>query len=595
MLEQFTSGNSPFNANNSTLAGQGFTIDSLDKLTPELSQSQLQGADLSLAMGDPLTALKVSQGLAKATELLGQFAASGNFTDKLEVAFGDDFDRGIAQGVSLEWANDHFGDLPQIQVLSAQAMGGANGAYASSTNTVYLSKDFVLTQGSNSVTSVILEEIGHSVDARINSVDAAGDEGDIFSRLVQNQTLDNAQLAVLKVENDHGLISVDGVQVAIEKNDSLGTAEWLGNLDYTRVTRSGWVGGNVPNDFYRFTLNNSSNVDFYLTGLGADVDLYLLNSSGQTVLSKSDNSGTNNENVNVNLAAGQYYLKVNRWSGDSRNSYYNLSMVVDGAGDSIGGARDIGNLNSSRSYRDWVGVRDANDYYRFSVSGQSNFSLSLTGLSADADVRLLNSSGAVINRSENSYSSSESINTQLGAGTYYIQVNSWNGNNNTNYNLSLNATAIGGNSLSGLMATSSYLTQLQNGQLLGKYSRNVDSAYGAQCWDLVADATGISQSSPYWNAGTWRRGESVIGNNVAVGTAIATFAGTNNSYYGSYNHCGIFAGYGTQNGVSGFSMWEQNSYGRNSQTQNLDPIRLVFYAINGSAVTDADNYFIIRA
>jgi hypothetical protein len=146
------------------------------------------------------------------------------------------------------------------------------------------------------------------------------------------------------------------------------------------------------------------------------------------------------------------------------------------------------------------------------------------------------------------------------------------------------------------MATSSYLNQLQNGQLLGKFSRNVDNSYGAQCWDLVADATGISISSPYWSTSNWKKGTSVIGNNIAVGTAIATFVGPNNSYDGgSYKHCGIFAGYGTQNGVSGFYMWEQNTYNKNTQNQNIDPIRRAFYATNGSGVTDADNYFIIRA
>jgi hypothetical protein len=142
---------------------------------------------------------------------------------------------------------------------------------------------------------------------------------------------------------------------------------------------------------------------------------------------------------------------------------------------------------------------------------------------------------------------------------------------------------------SGLMATSSYLTQLSNETLIGKYSRNVDNAYGYQCWDLVADATAISGSSPYWNAGTWKRGVSVIGNgNVAVGTAIATFAGTNNSYYGTYNHTGIFAGYrlNSAGAIDGFWMWEQNA-------PLGSAIRKGFYSISGSGVSDADNYYLV--
>jgi sRNA-binding regulator protein Hfq len=142
---------------------------------------------------------------------------------------------------------------------------------------------------------------------------------------------------------------------------------------------------------------------------------------------------------------------------------------------------------------------------------------------------------------------------------------------------------------SGLMATSSYLAQLSNGSLIGKYSRDVDNAYGYQCWDLVADATGISGSSPYWIAGTWKRGVNVIGNgNVAVGTAIATFAGTNNSYYGTYNHTGIFAGYRRNSAgvIDGFWMWEQN-------VPNSPAIRKGFYSISSSGVSDADNYYLV--
>jgi hypothetical protein len=72
------------------------------------------------------------------------------------------------------------------------------------------------------------------------------------------------------------------------------------------------------------------------------------------------------------------------------------------------------------------------------VGTQSNFSLSLTGLSADADVQLLNSSGGVITRSQAFGNTSESITRQLSAGTYYARVYQFSGN--TMYNLSLNAT-----------------------------------------------------------------------------------------------------------------------------------------------------------
>ncbi|MDD1473791.1 PPC domain-containing protein, partial [Dolichospermum sp. ST_sed4] len=117
-----------------------------------------------------------------------------------------------------------------------------------------------------------------------------------------------------------------------------------------------------------------------------------------------------------------------------------LNAPVDNAGNTRATARAVGTLTGAQSFSDWVGRADTNDYYSFNVGTQSNFGLSLTGLSADADVQLLNSSGGVISGSYNGNNSSESITSQLSAGTYYVRVYPYKGN--TNYSLSLNATAV---------------------------------------------------------------------------------------------------------------------------------------------------------
>ncbi|MCZ8117195.1 MAG: PPC domain-containing protein, partial [Microcystis sp. LE18-22.4A] len=82
------------------------------------------------------------------------------------------------------------------------------------------------------------------------------------------------------------------------------------------------------------------------------------------------------------------------------------------------------------SYSDFVGSTDTNDYYRFSLGTSSNFSLNLTGLSADADVSLLDSNGSVITSSTNDGNISESITRQLNAGTYFVLVYPYSGSTN---------------------------------------------------------------------------------------------------------------------------------------------------------------------
>jgi hypothetical protein len=112
---------------------------------------------------------------------------------------------------------------------------------------------------------------------------------------------------------------------------------------------------------------------------------------------------------------------------------------VDNAGNTLATARAVGTLTATQSFSDWVGSADIDDYYSFNVTTLSNVNLNLTGLSADVDLYLLNSSGTVISSSIYG-TTSESITSQLSAGTYYARVNRYSGD--TTYGLSLNATEV---------------------------------------------------------------------------------------------------------------------------------------------------------
>ncbi|MFM6053697.1 MAG: PPC domain-containing protein, partial [Sphaerospermopsis kisseleviana] len=158
----------------------------------------------------------------------------------------------------------------------------------------------------------------------------------------------------------------------------------------------------------------------------------------------STNGGTAADSITRTLSAGNYFVRVYPYSG---NTNYNLSVnatavapVVDNAGNTLATARNIGTLSSTQSFTDWVGSTDTNDFYSFNIGTESNFSLLLNGLSADADVQLLSSTGAVILSSTNGGTAADSITSTLSAGTYYIRVYPYSGN--TNYNLSVNATAV---------------------------------------------------------------------------------------------------------------------------------------------------------
>ncbi len=107
-------------------------------------------------------------------------------------------------------------------------------------------------------------------------------------------------------------------------------------------------------------------------------------------------------------------------------------------------AFNIGNLSGTVTWN-WNSAIDGIDpsqFYRFTLSNNSSFNLSMSGLQANANLDLLNGSGGVMATSANLGTLSESCSRQLAAGTYYIRVTSVGGAN-TKYSLGLQSTGVG--------------------------------------------------------------------------------------------------------------------------------------------------------
>ncbi len=225
--------------------------------------------------------------------------------------------------------------------------------------------------------------------------------------------------------------------------NTLGNALNIGDLNGDRTFQD-FIGTEDTNDYYRFNLQNNSNFTLSLSDLSSDAEVQLLDNTGQ-VIESSTGAGSSTETITRSLTAGRYYVRVYPYSG-STDYTLNLSATeidVDLAGNTFGRARDIGNLSGSRSFQDVVGTTDTDDYYRFTLDRSSSFSLTMNGLSTDADVELLRSDGSVLSSSLNSNSSDELITQTLDAGTYYVRIYPFSGT--TDYNLTLSATAIRSN------------------------------------------------------------------------------------------------------------------------------------------------------
>ncbi|MFM7575650.1 MAG: hypothetical protein ACKO5Q_01715, partial [Microcystaceae cyanobacterium] len=91
------------------------------------------------------------------------------------------------------------------------------GAFSFEKNTIYL-KDYLLQpEFGNQLRGVLLESIGHYLDTRLDTVDTAGDEGALFSILVQGLNVSAEELARIHAENDNlSVYTIDGQSVNVE-------------------------------------------------------------------------------------------------------------------------------------------------------------------------------------------------------------------------------------------------------------------------------------------------------------------------------------------------------------------------------------------
>jgi hypothetical protein len=374
---------------------------------------------------------------------LQAIASSDDFFTRV---LGEKANSAEIRAIRSQWAAGDFSIFPKLQIVDAAVMGEAFGAYSQTNQTIYLS-DALLANGVDDcmfgATGVLIEETFHWLDSLVGD-DTPGDEGELARYLAFGVTPSGADLSRISQEQDQGLLWLNGQATPVELSsdfagNTFATARNI-TLSSTPTTFRDWVGSTDRLDYYRFTLNQASVVNFSLTGLSADAHLGLLDANGRW-LAWDWRSGTASENITHELNAGTYFIEVRQWSG---STFYNLTAsataVPDLAGNTFASARNITLGSTPTTFSDWVGSIDTLDYYRFTLNQASVVNFSLTGLSADAHLGLLDANGRWLAWDWRSGTASENITHELNAGTYFIEVRQ--GSGFTNYNLTASATAV---------------------------------------------------------------------------------------------------------------------------------------------------------
>ena len=177
--------------------------------------------NLGIATSDP-SYTKLSDAEKQAAVVLANFAASDTYAQTMRSIYGQAGTDAAAFEAQMNALRDRLvaGDLGiPVELLSGSQMSTMQAAYAavgaSGGEVIYVNADWIHSGvDSGAVQRVLLEEIGHAIDQRLNpGADSPGDEGEAFSYAVQNIGID----AFPSVnQDDHHLLTIDNKSVSVE-------------------------------------------------------------------------------------------------------------------------------------------------------------------------------------------------------------------------------------------------------------------------------------------------------------------------------------------------------------------------------------------
>jgi MYXO-CTERM domain-containing protein len=235
-----------------------------------------------------------------------------------------------------------------------------------------------------------------------------------------------------------------------EDNDTASTAATVSCGDTINGTA-------IDLDYFSVTTSSTGTVSASLSwgDPGADLDLYLIDPSGQQAIDWSEaTSGTSESVSENNLSADTYIVAVSPWSGSDD---YSLTITCNGApgddDDAVGDDDDTPptgddafepNNDPSQSVPaacgDSIqGIANDQDWFALqtSSSGDIDITLSWTSTAADLDLYITDQSVNILDGAESETGTFEQVGlTNAAAGVYGILVNPWEGSDAYTLNIS---------------------------------------------------------------------------------------------------------------------------------------------------------------
>ena len=263
---------------------------------------------------------------------LQTWAAEGSINRAARDALTLQGEQALLDQLISQWSKGDFSGLPPIELLDAEAMPGAAGAYAASTGTIYLNSDWLSGASDEQVHAVLTEELGHHLDAQLNESDTPGDEGELFSKLLLNPELSGEEIEALRAQDDTILINAAGNTLEAEAAVITGTeiADTLvggfGDDDISGLGGNDTIDGQAGSDLIRGGDGNDT-----IEGNFGDDRLYgdagddtITDDQGSNIL----DGGDGNDNLTSKSLSGDHTLVGG--SGNDRLNATGKVVNLDG-------------------------------------------------------------------------------------------------------------------------------------------------------------------------------------------------------------------------------------------------------------------------
>jgi len=255
--------------------------------------------------------------------------------------------------------------------------------------------------------------------------------------------------------------SLFGGNVSPEPGNTLDLASnELGTFSGTRTFKE-YVGALDEIDIYQFTLNDLSNLQVTFSGSSREVKVQLIRDDNNNGLIDSGEIFASREQIgdsgtlNQDLPVGNYFILVQPEINSSFSTSYEMTVVGtpyggNGApdpGNTLSEARNLGTLTGTTSLKEYVGVLDSDDFYRFTLSSAANLQARITRSTDFSSTTNLNvnvirddNNNGQIDDDEVVDFGVNGLTDDFEAGTYFFRVTPRNSAFSTNYELDLVVT-----------------------------------------------------------------------------------------------------------------------------------------------------------